>query len=584
MKTVFKAIPLVLLMAILVACSSGGEGAVLGGGSEGSGSSGGAALGGGGVGALPNNPANKIATSWGHLYDIINNPFHPDYLGSPGVYTIIISVPLEANCIIFIPSGYIITLLTPQSGITISRGEDLYIAPAPFEWEMFSVMGTLKLGDPAYPQYSKLTFDGGAPSISANSSLIEINSGTLEMYNNVVLENNVISPSTISNAGGAVNIAGGIFNMFGGIIRNNRTLAGGGVCCVGDLNMSGSAAITSNIATNAGLMGYGGFGGGVCIFSGSLTMKDTSSITGNIAESDSGTSAGGGGVSFGSSSGDIQMGGWSTISDNIVIAPGSGTTAWGGGVYFMGIGRDLIMMGNSKINGNKIMEDALSIYPDDVCGGGIFFASAGGTLKMSENSEIGGNEIYGTSSAVGGGVSLWEGTFDMIGGTIHGNIAQSTVSEGGGVWLGLIGGGTGTTFIMRGTAKVGGNNAASNGGGVFVGSIGTLHMLDSTTEISGNIASNNGGGIYLEFGGSIFHLQGGTVSGTPDAAANTASGYGSSLYAGSGALPDYGSYIPSYPGTWSPYATGFGPGAPFPFQTTADGFFGDYINNTFSWP
>jgi uncharacterized repeat protein (TIGR02543 family) len=109
-----------------------------------------------------------------------------------------------------------------------------------------------------------------------------------------------------------------------------------------------------------------------------------------------------------------------------------------------------------------------------------------GTLVMNRGAKITGNSAYR------GGVSVFNGTFTMNGGTISGNSASSD-DGGGGVFV------FNGTFTMNG-GTISGNSASSRGvgGGVFV-SNGTFTMNGGT--ISGNsVDTFGGGGVYVDHG------------------------------------------------------------------------------------
>jgi len=117
----------------------------------------------------------------------------------------------------------------------------------------------------------------------------------------------------------------------------------------------------------------------------------------------------------------------------------------------------------------------------------------GGIFKMNEGATISGNP--------GGGVQVYIGSFEMIGGVITGNTAQ----YGGGVYVG-----DSRTFTMTGGTISG--NTASQGGGVYLaGSYpgGTLNMRGGI--ITGNIAREYGGGVYV--GSGKINKNGGTITG-----------------------------------------------------------------------
>jgi hypothetical protein len=90
--------------------------------------------------------------------------------------------------------------------------------------------------------------------------------------------------------------------------------------------------------------------------------------------------------------------------------------------------------------------------------------------------------------------------------------------------------GNNSTFEMSGTAKVQGNQASANGGGVAVATNSSFNMKSG--EISGNTAQQ-GGGVYV-FTGSFFRISNGTVYGSnaPTPLMNNASSLldGVSLY------------------------------------------------------
>ncbi|MCL2155164.1 MAG: chitobiase/beta-hexosaminidase C-terminal domain-containing protein, partial [Leptospirales bacterium] len=157
----------------------------------------------------------------------------------------------------------------------------------------------------------------------------------------------------------------------------------------------------------------------------------------------------------------------------------------------------------------------------------------GGSLIMKEGSTITGNN---TSSYGGGGVSVYDGTFKMNGGTISNN----TAANGGGVFIQ-------GTFEMNG-GTISNNTATSSGGGVSVYTWGTFKMNGGTISnntnggvsvyvmggsfimndgtISNNTAAD-GGGVYVW--GSTFKMNGGTISN------NTATSCGGGVYvAGAG--------------------------------------------------
>ena len=173
-----------------------------------------------------------------------------------------------------------------------------------------------------------------------------------------------------------------------------------------------------------------------------------------------------------------------------------------------------------------------------------------GTITHGKNSD--GKKYDGV------GVDVWNGTFNMYGGSISGNTTEGDV---GGVYVphgdtfnmyggkitgnsGMAGGvyiggaysdDSGSTFNMTG-GEISGNTASSSGGGVRIGYDGVFNMTGG--EISDNTAAEYGGGVYSAGGGSkgsAFNMSSGEISG------NTAGEAGGGVYFG-----DYYYYGDSY--------------------------------------
>lgn len=133
----------------------------------------------------------------------------------------------------------------------------------------------------------------------------------------------------------------------------------------------------------------------------------------------------------------------------------------------------------------------------------------GGSLYMYSGA-ISGNTVVGndTTSAAGGGV-WFNGKFYMYGGEISGNAVEKGNKEsatGGGVFV------DGGTFEMTG-GEISKNTAESNGGGVYTRIFTTFNMKGGTiggeSESDANTAPK-GGGAYVYR--SYFNMSGGTIS------------------------------------------------------------------------
>ena len=141
-----------------------------------------------------------------------------------------------------------------------------------------------------------------------------------------------------------------------------------------------------------------------------------------------------------------------------------------------------------------------------------------------------GGSITGNTANTGAGVSMYNGTFNMYGGSITGNEAKNlttnsdNVGIGGGVYMEQ-----NSTFNMYdGTIS---NNTGEYGGGVNINSKSVFNMRGGTIEnnkATGRNASFGGGG-GVNIAGSTedtFNMSGGTIKG------NTTNTYGGGVYGG----------------------------------------------------
>jgi len=155
----------------------------------------------------------------------------------------------------------------------------------------------------------------------------------------------------------------------------------------------------------------------------------------------------------------------------------------------------------------------------------------GGILRMNVGAAITGNTNTQTAQAPGGGggVSIWgRSTFEMNGGTISGNVANT----GGGVYL------RGGTFTMT-HGTISGNTANRHGGGVCTSTIGSSTFNMRGGVITDNTAHGNGGGVRVGQG-STFTMFGGTIS------RNTATSNGGGVFRGSGIFDKRGGTITGF--------------------------------------
>lgn len=189
-----------------------------------------------------------------------------------------------------------------------------------------------------------------------------------------------------------------------------------------------------------------------------------------------------------------------TISGNHADDPRSG--AGGAGVE--------IQNGTFKMYGGTISDNYEENAGSNYGGGGVC-AHTSGTFTM-----YGGIISDNQSVTDAGGVTVVGGTMNIYGGTIRDNTAKG---NGGGIWTNING------FIISGNSVIE-NNTAVNGGGVFYQGDSSSNMtISESARISGNTATGNGGGIYFKNKGTLT-MNGGSITG------NTATGDGGGVYFG----------------------------------------------------
>ena len=189
-----------------------------------------------------------------------------------------------------------------------------------------------------------------------------------------------------------------------------------------------------------------------------------------------------------------------TISGNHADDPRSG--AGGAGVE--------IQNGTFTMYGGTISDNYEENAGSNYGGGGVC-AHTSGTFTM-----YGGIISDNQSVTDAGGVTVVGGTMNIYGGTIRDNTAKG---NGGGIWTNING------FIISGNSVIE-NNTAVNGGGVFYQGDSSSNMtISESARISGNTATGNGGGIYFKNKGTLT-MNGGSITG------NTATGDGGGVYFG----------------------------------------------------
>ncbi len=141
----------------------------------------------------------------------------------------------------------------------------------------------------------------------------------------------------------------------------------------------------------------------------------------------------------------------------------------------------------------------------------IFKVTSGKTLTLQDLTLKGGKPENG----YGGGILLQGGTLDMKNCDVKGNESEC----GGGIYANTVGTAASSVTISGGT--IGGTDAADKnkavstsvgyGGGIYVEGGSTLTMRDDA-KVIGNTATQNGGGVYTDKEAQ-FNFEGGTISG-----------------------------------------------------------------------
>ena len=366
---------------------------------------------------------------------------------------------------------------------------------------------------------NKISYSGGVTpgTISHNGAGVYVDGGSFTMNGGTISKNTAIYGETkveeVFNGGGVCIVGNGSFIMEAGEISGNQVTSYGGAVCVyiGTFTMNGGK-ISENTATHNG--------GGVFVHKqGEFTAKDFE-ISGNKAKNGGGVCIVGGG-SFTMASG--------TISENTAAKIGDTTTEEyyeGGGVFVVDDNSTFTMNGGTIIGNEAI---ATSIGEDTGGNGGGVHVGKGGKFTMASGATISEN----TATNDGGGVHVFESTFEMNGGTIIGNeatnssTAQDAWASGGGVFV------YGGSFTMKGNSTISENKAKSSGGGVYSDHGSMFEMQGGT--IGGNTA-NGGGGVAINING-IFKMSGGTIGGTDNG--------NSAEYAGGVSIDNGGSFTMS---------------------------------------
>ena len=355
------------------------------------------------------------------------------------------------------------------NGHTVSRGLTGINASSGRYSNCFTVEGKLTIEDSSGDDSGRIT--GGYCTMHGGG--INVTGGELILNGGSVCDN-VVSPS--SGVGGGIYVNNGSFTMNGGLIYDNS---------------AGSGDSSTN-----------GRGGGVGLIRSTFTMNGGRIFscgvrTGQYNVNRNSSSANGGAVFVGIDSTFTmtggQLGGLLDLSANQGLD--NQASKAGAAVY---------------VNGYSESSDG-SVYPAGT------FHMTGGTIKGSYCTGTPGGAVYVGDRA----------EFTMSGdSTIQNGQGDSVYVDKGGIFemsAGLITKNKNSTVRVNGTFNMTGGsiteNAATFGGGVFVGANGRF-TISGSALISANSASSAGGGVYLkvptdndpEYYGGVFTMNGGTIS------------------------------------------------------------------------
>ncbi|MCL2547220.1 MAG: hypothetical protein FWE06_08560 [Oscillospiraceae bacterium] len=271
-------------------------------------------------------------------------------------------------------------------------------------------------------------------------------------------------------------------------------------------------------------------GGGVQIRFGNFTMHAGAVLENNLASN---------------SGGGLQMQGGTHVIHNGTFRHNSSRSGSGGGIQ--GVQNAAITIHNVTIHNNRAqlnggglaLDGATATINNGTIRNNDAVARGGGIRNNNSTITMHNGVIYENRAADSGGVDITNGgLFDMRGGHIRTNattINNTPIATGGGVGVHLApvarsrfhmrGGVVGTTNNPIGTA----GNAATRGGGVWVGTGGEFRMFasaaDTAPRVDGNrstlVATEGGGGVHVASGGFLI-----MDSGTGTITRNTAAGSG----------------------------------------------------------
>lgn len=278
------------------------------------------------------------------------------------------------------------------------------------------------------------------------------NSGTLNLYNVTLTNNNV------SDSGGAIHNQGNLY-INGAVIDNCSAASVAGAVYVGDQSQS-TVIIASRLSENTAV------GKGGAIYHNSNKTNITTELIGCYLD------------------GNKQTG---------------STDEYGGGAVFLKTGK--ISMTGGAMNGNeayeagalKISSGAIFSAENTAFNGNKALNVSGGAINNNGSLTLTGCTLNGNNAAgVGGGLYQYASgkTATVTDTDINGN---TSAGRAGGVYVKA-----GTLSVSGGS--ISGNTSGENGGGIYSFESGAVSLTGCT--LSNNVSPRFGGGIYILNGGA----------------------------------------------------------------------------------
>ncbi len=470
-------------------------------------------------------------------------------------------------------------VLTASEGITLLRGKDLKSKP------LFLSNGTLSIG--TEKMKGTITLDGNKDNVESSSTLLRLENGIFNLYNNVTLCNNMnkttqrTRSSTIqdyTSFGSAIFATSTEINMYGGNITNN----------------SQDVVYTHTLPKKIGtFFRYTTFGTGIYLTNNSVLNMKGGSICNNEAENhsivktdssytnaktDRGITQTCNGVGiYAQSNSEVNLIGgsikenYANNNSSILLTTATeqdkhtNVKSTNNGIYGVGVSvysSKLTITNNFEIkNNNADLNSKINLEKDTKINDGATSAVRGLQAysynseiiidganiiggKYANNTEVSNNGKIGTSGTgsvsktdLGGGLLLTGNSTYSINNL---NISKCRAIQGGGIFINSTSNGTITNTNIS-------NNEAQIGGGIFLstsnGTIANSNMSNNEAEVGGGIyVANNLSNLKLNnvkitnnsatkaSGGGIYAFGNLTIEGNDTIISNnTANTYGGGI-------------------------------------------------------